>query len=962
MMLKVANPSLWRFSLYLILFSLLLIMSGMTPLEAQTNFHATYADESNSWDGENGSGGGLITFSADYGIDPENLVCVMEYAEEAANTAAAGAGKVWTEQTNGSSVYDTNNPGYLHEIRFKYFKDSVGISLGDYLETVTSDCSVEIIVVYANHYDYSMSSSPITLKLTLEDSMGNALAMNDSLQLDSSFGNLNFCQKVSTSFGLDLTTIQQVSPLRVGVRLGQSEQESVKVSIEEVILKFTCCPDADDDGICDDYDICDLGDDNVDTDQDGTPDACDECPYDPEKTTPGYCNCGFAETDSDGDGTPDCVDECDFDPDKVEQGACGCGEPDTDSDLDGIPDCNDNCPYVQNENQDNSDNDSYGDACDNCPTVYNEDQLNSDTDSYGDACDNCPTTDNDNQLNSDTDSHGDACDNCPLIDNPDQTDSDIDGVGDLCDPCPEYAYESADDTDMDDVPDDCDNCPNTYNPWQEDSNEGGPGNACDCDGNNVRDSEEIADGTAEDCDEDGLLDQCEIDQGQCFDRYPEAGDGYSEEGDGIPDCCQCFFTQDLNCVQVPGGGVSLAWGPLTNSHAGGVTLYRRIQSPQSPGGMGSYEVIATLPGGTYTYLDEEIDNLCECGLDYKVSVVCSDDPEPLTVESYCSITGLLPLDYQFDFAAHWANGPGPLQIGAGDAPTEVIVDFSIDGTSLASGDECGAPTQAFTMAVAHDPRLQVSDGDIHPELIDLLGTLPNFIAFNVGAESSGNPPANGWTLGVIYSDVADPFANQTIDFTSDSSDPSDGPTKVFRVNYHTNCSLWEDGDFDSTSDEVTVKIYYQTLNLTTTGQPIENQVVVCGLGHTPDLDNDIENPLEILLEKPSSDPKLFRRGDCFGNGIFELKDPVLMLNHIFSNIPVDCEDACDINDDGLLNMVDPIHGLMWLMGMGPPPAGYMLPGADLPVCAEDMTGDNLSEDCVYLHCDSASACQGAAQD
>ena len=346
-------------------------------------------------------------------------------------------------------------------------------------------------------------------------------------------------------------------------------------------------------------------------------------------------------------------------------------------------------------------------------------------------------------MNSDNDTYGDACDNCPLIDNPDQADSDHDGVGDLCDPCPYVPFESDEDSDGDGYLDDCDNCPNTYNPGQEDYNGGGLGNACDCNANEIPDSDEIANETQEDCDGDGLLDICEIEQGQCIDMEPDGPDG-------IPDCCQCFFTQDLNCVQVPGGGVSLTWGPLTNSHAGGVTLYRRIQSP---GGMGSYEEIATLHGGTYTYLDEEIDTLCECGLDYKVSVECSDDPEPLTVESYCSITGLLPLDYQFDFAAHWANGPGPLQIGAGDAPTEVIVDFSIDGTSLASGDECGAPTQAFTMAVSHDPRLQVSDGEIHPELVGILGSLPNYIAFNVGTDDSVDPSLNGWTLGVIYSDV-----------------------------------------------------------------------------------------------------------------------------------------------------------------------------------------------------------------
>ena len=38
-----------------------------------------------------------------------------------------------------------------------------------------------------------------------------------------------------------------------------------------------CASDNDLDGVCDDIDICILGDDNMDEDGDGTPDACDEC-------------------------------------------------------------------------------------------------------------------------------------------------------------------------------------------------------------------------------------------------------------------------------------------------------------------------------------------------------------------------------------------------------------------------------------------------------------------------------------------------------------------------------------------------------------------------------------------------------------------------------------------------------------------------------------------------------------
>lgn len=83
----------------------------------------------------------------------------------------------------------------------------------------------------------------------------------------------------------------------------------------------------------------------VDTDGDGTCDAADGCPADPDKTAPGVCGCGVVEStvDGDGDGTPDCVDGCAADPDKTAPGTCGCGVADTDTDADGTPDCTDGC-------------------------------------------------------------------------------------------------------------------------------------------------------------------------------------------------------------------------------------------------------------------------------------------------------------------------------------------------------------------------------------------------------------------------------------------------------------------------------------------------------------------------------------------------------------------------------------------------------------------------------------------
>jgi hypothetical protein len=70
----------------------------------------------------------------------------------------------------------------------------------------------------------------------------------------------------------------------------------------------------------------------------------DQCPSDPNKTTPGACGCGVADTDSDGDGAPNCMDSCPGDTGKTSPGLCGCGVADTDSDGDGAPNCKDSCP------------------------------------------------------------------------------------------------------------------------------------------------------------------------------------------------------------------------------------------------------------------------------------------------------------------------------------------------------------------------------------------------------------------------------------------------------------------------------------------------------------------------------------------------------------------------------------------------------------------------------------------
>ena len=126
--------------------------------------------------------------------------------------------------------------------------------------------------------------------------------------------------------------------------------------VDYVPFRTAFIPDTDGDGL---LDSCDADDDN-----DGTPDATDQCPIDPLKVVPGACGCGVPDTDTDSDGTPDCLDQCPIDPGKTAPGVCGCGIPETDTDGDGVPDCVDNCPTTPNPGQGDFDHDGIGDACD----------------------------------------------------------------------------------------------------------------------------------------------------------------------------------------------------------------------------------------------------------------------------------------------------------------------------------------------------------------------------------------------------------------------------------------------------------------------------------------------------------------------------------------------------------------------------------------------------------------------
>ena len=243
-------------------------------------------------------------------------------------------------------------------------------------------------------------------------------------------------------------------------------------------------PDTDADGIPDACDNCPLGANpgQEDSDGDGIADACDNCAL----------NANPGQEDGDGDGVGDVCDNClvipnpgqeDGDADGVGDVCDNCplnanpGQQDTDGD--GIADACDNCPALSNPGQEDGDGDGVGDGCDNCPLNANPGQEDTDGDGVADACDNCPTVANPGQEDGDGDGVADVCDNCPLAANPGQEDIDGDGFGDSCDNCPVNANPNQLDADLDGVGDGCDNCNSAANPLQEDNDLDGVGNACD---------------------------------------------------------------------------------------------------------------------------------------------------------------------------------------------------------------------------------------------------------------------------------------------------------------------------------------------------------------------------------------------------------------------------------------------------------------------------------------------------
>ncbi len=173
-------------------------------------------------------------------------------------------------------------------------------------------------------------------------------------------------------------------------------QKEVQDSMPEMPMKK---PDADGDGIADDFDACPTIPGLAafagcpDTDGDGVQDSRDDCPDFAGLIEFNGC------PDSDGDGVSDKVDECPTVPGPIDMNGCPPAVP-KDTDGDGILDAADKCPDVAGiakfSGCPDTDGDGIQDSEDKCPTVAGLTSFmgcpDTDKDGIEDAKDKCPNT------------------------------------------------------------------------------------------------------------------------------------------------------------------------------------------------------------------------------------------------------------------------------------------------------------------------------------------------------------------------------------------------------------------------------------------------------------------------------------------------------------------------------------------------------------------------------------------
>lgn len=259
------------------------------------------------------------------------------------------------------------------------------------------------------------------------------------------------------------------------------------------------------------------------------------------------------------------------------------------------------------------------------------------------------------------------------------------------------------------------------------------------------------------------------------------------------------------------------------------------------------------------------------------------------------------------------------------APSATVDYNSTDGTGSFSGniaireDVTTSDTQGFSAGLMSDSTyLTPTDVVATGALADLNGgSGPDFFGPAVLAD--------GVTVGTVYS-----FLSTEVLVFSTSTD-------VLTVSYDLNSATL----MGVTGMTDTTLTFVDTLG----APPVSNVVVVNGQSQ-PATGED-----GTITLNGTAGPALaqFIRGECNGEGDYDIADGVYLLNFLHMGGPASsCPAACDVNDDGALDNADAISSFEYLF------TGGAAPAAPFPNCGTDMTGiggDPVeAADCTFAGC------------
>ena len=400
---------------------------------------------------------------------------------------------------------------------------------------------------------------------------------------------------------------------------------------------------------------------------------------------------------------------------------------------------------------------------------------------------------------------------------------------------------------------------------------------------------------------------------------------------------------DLFCSTDGEGSITLSW---RNCGPGGGGLYNLLRITRNGA------IVDTLPGSATSWIDTNA--ATNSDFQYQVQGVVGSN----IASSECSVI----------------NGPGglvsyvPFQ---GNRPRDLAYDAVLDDlyvTESFSG-EIQVLDSNLNLKRTIDTGLVNLRGIGYNSTMDLLlvsrvnSSLVTFVEPLTGTVLSSFPSTSSDVTSISYDSLADDWllldngANPVTILRMEALDGAEG-NPLGTVTPPSTSGLLLGGGIASLDDGTLMSGVVNSGNITSISQftdfgfPLNFDLPLSAMGNSITTLSSAVTGFEIvgseLVVAGNITDTLFRflivsdgpdfiRGDADGSGTLNLADAIFTASWIYADGPdPDCQDACDANDDGRLDISDPIYTLLHLFtGTAAPPAPYPLSGPD-PTFLDDI--------------------------